>query len=200
MALAVVSEDEMARARHAVVAPDWPDLDRQDWDGPDWDGRDFDRSAHPGSRDGAEATPRLRLVLGHVPAGPMAEEADEASPIVLLPVRHQDAPRRHVSARVRRRRLLAAGIAVGAAVLTVVPMTGLLGQAQGAQPLVQAAEANLPVQSQAGQGTFYVVQPGDTVSSIARRIEPSDPGQARADLLRLLGSDTVVPGEHVRLS
>jgi hypothetical protein len=43
----------------------------------------------------------------------------------------------------------------------------------------------------------YVVQPGDTVSSIARLMNPTDPAEARALLVHELGSSVVVPGEHV---
>jgi transposase-like protein len=43
----------------------------------------------------------------------------------------------------------------------------------------------------------YVVQPGDTVSSIARDINPVDPSRARTLLVHELGSSVVVPGEHV---
>jgi hypothetical protein len=46
-------------------------------------------------------------------------------------------------------------------------------------------------------GMVYVVQPGDSVSSIARMINPVDPAQARSSLVRELGSRTVVTGEHV---
>jgi hypothetical protein len=43
----------------------------------------------------------------------------------------------------------------------------------------------------------YVVQPGDTVNSIAKNMNPTDPAQARAILIHELGSSIVVPGEHV---
>jgi predicted Zn-dependent protease len=43
----------------------------------------------------------------------------------------------------------------------------------------------------------YVVQPGDTVNSIARMMNPVDPKLARADLVRELDSSVVVPGERV---
>jgi LysM repeat protein len=46
-------------------------------------------------------------------------------------------------------------------------------------------------------GMNYVVQPGDTVSSIAQNMNPTDPAQARALLVHELGSSVVVPGEHV---
>jgi predicted Zn-dependent protease len=43
----------------------------------------------------------------------------------------------------------------------------------------------------------YVVQPGDTVTSIATLVNPVDPSLARHVLVRELGSSYVVPGEHV---
>jgi hypothetical protein len=46
-------------------------------------------------------------------------------------------------------------------------------------------------------GMNYVVQPGDTVNSIARMMNPVDPKLARADLVRELDSSVVVPGERV---
>jgi hypothetical protein len=46
-------------------------------------------------------------------------------------------------------------------------------------------------------GMNFVVQPGDTVNSIARMINPIDPKVARADLVRELDSSVVVPGERI---
>jgi hypothetical protein len=46
-------------------------------------------------------------------------------------------------------------------------------------------------------GMVYVVQPGDTVSSIADMVNPVDPKFVRVELIRELGSSYVVPGEHV---
>jgi hypothetical protein len=46
-------------------------------------------------------------------------------------------------------------------------------------------------------GMNYVVQPGDTVSSIARDMNPTNPAEARVLLVHDLGSSVVVPGEHV---
>jgi len=46
-------------------------------------------------------------------------------------------------------------------------------------------------------GMLYVVQPGDTVTSIATLVNPVDPSLARHVLVRELGSSYVVPGEHV---
>lgn len=46
-------------------------------------------------------------------------------------------------------------------------------------------------------GMAYVVQPGDTVASIARLVNPVDPALARTALANELGSTVVVAGEHV---
>ena len=46
-------------------------------------------------------------------------------------------------------------------------------------------------------GMVYVVQSGDTVSSIAAQVNPVDPALARRALVHELGSGYVVPGEHV---
>jgi len=46
----------------------------------------------------------------------------------------------------------------------------------------------------------YVVQPGDSLWSIAERVDPSgDPRPLMARLAAQTGSDTVVPGERVVL-
>ena len=46
----------------------------------------------------------------------------------------------------------------------------------------------------------YVVEPGDTLWSIAQRLDPSgDPRPVVAQLAAEVGGDTVVPGEHVVL-
>jgi hypothetical protein len=56
---------------------------------------------------------------------------------------------------------------------------------------------DLATSSVLAPGMDYVVQPSDTVSSIARLINPVDPAFARAALVRELGSSVVVAGEHV---
>jgi nucleoid-associated protein YgaU len=46
----------------------------------------------------------------------------------------------------------------------------------------------------------YIVQPGDTLWSIAVRLDPKgDPRVVVGQLEAQTGSDTVVPGEHLRL-
>ena len=46
-------------------------------------------------------------------------------------------------------------------------------------------------------GMLYVVQPGDSISSIAAKVNPVEPALARRALVHELGSSYVVPGEHV---
>ncbi|MGD0055495.1 MAG: hypothetical protein ABSC34_08690 [Acidimicrobiales bacterium] len=46
-------------------------------------------------------------------------------------------------------------------------------------------------------GMSYVVQPGDTLHSIASMVDPSNPARERVALERELGSTVVVTGEHV---
>jgi hypothetical protein len=95
------------------------------------------------------------------------------------------------AARRRRHRVLA-GLVVCAA-LVVLAMPGHFLGATGGTGLSN----DLGGSSVLASGMDYVVQPGDTVSSIARSMNPTDPGQARALLVHELGSSVVVPGEHV---
>jgi hypothetical protein len=46
-------------------------------------------------------------------------------------------------------------------------------------------------------GMVYVVQPGDSINSIATLMNPANPTNARTQLVRELESTVVVPGEHV---
>lgn len=46
-------------------------------------------------------------------------------------------------------------------------------------------------------GMEYVVQPGDSMHSIAELMNPVAPSIAQSDLVSELGSSNVVPGEHI---
>jgi hypothetical protein len=94
-------------------------------------------------------------------------------------------------ARRRRHRALAALVVCGA--LTVLALPGHLFGATAGTGLSN----DLASSSVLASGMNYVVQPGDTVNSIARDMNPTDPAQARVLLVRELGSSVVVPGEHV---
>lgn len=103
------------------------------------------------------------------------------------------AARRAARARMlqRRWRTLAAVALMGA--LTVLAWPGsALGGVTGA-----GLSTDLAGSSTLASGEIYVVQPGDSVSSIARLMNPLSPRVARAALTHELGTAVVVPGEHV---
>jgi hypothetical protein len=103
------------------------------------------------------------------------------------------ARRRAARAKViqRRRRVLATLVVVSA--LTILAIPGhVFGATTGA-----GLSTDLASSSDLASGMNYVVQPGDTVSSIAHAMNPVDPSVARALLVHELGSNVVVPGEHV---
>ncbi|HEX3461151.1 MAG TPA: LysM peptidoglycan-binding domain-containing protein [Acidimicrobiales bacterium] len=111
------------------------------------------------------------------------------SPILALvpdpvPVRRV---RRRVSSAVRLRRTLLA--------LTGLMVVGL------ALPLGGAGGPSHPSGSALAGTTHpieYIVQPGDTLWSIATAVDPSaDPRPLVAKLASQTGSDTVEPGEHI---
>lgn len=101
--------------------------------------------------------------------------------------------RRHVRDVARRRRHRALAGLVVVAALVVLAMPGHFLGATGGTGLSN----DLGGSSVLASGMDYVVQPGDTVASIARSMNPTDPSEARALLVRELGSTAVVPGEHV---
>ena len=54
--------------------------------------------------------------------------------------------------------------------------------------------------AETGNGVTYTVQPGDTLWTIAERLDPTaDPRPMVARLAAQTGSDSVVPGEHIVL-
>jgi hypothetical protein len=122
--------------------------------------------------------PELRLVAPRVPTYHVGRN-----------VGMRRAARRRMLAR-RRRALLVSTVIVSVVILAWP------GHAFGGETgLGTAADASSTAALSAGM--VYVVQPGDTVSSIARLIEPGDPALARRALVAELGADVVVPGEHV---
>ncbi|HXQ63021.1 MAG TPA: LysM peptidoglycan-binding domain-containing protein [Acidimicrobiales bacterium] len=96
------------------------------------------------------------------------------------------------AAAVRRRHILLAAVAVGLLVALAVPWGG-----KGGNGL--ASPGPIPGTTLSAH-TVYVVQPGDTLWSIAERLAPQgDPRPAVTTLSEQLGGDTVTPGERLLL-
>jgi hypothetical protein len=97
--------------------------------------------------------------------------------------------RRHVPAHVRRRRTLLAIIGL-LLVPLALPLSGIGGSSHATGSAL--AEYRGPV--------AYTVQPGDSLWSIAERLDPAaDPRPLVAQLAAQVGSETVHPGEHLVL-
>ena len=110
----------------------------------------------------------------------LARPPRQSADVVSLPGR--------VPTEVRRRRTLLVVMGVMLGVLAL-PLSGTGGHSH---PIGSA-------QPDAGPIT-YVVQPGDSLWSIAQRVDPSgDPRPLMTRLASQIGSDTVVPGERVVL-
>ncbi|HET6949419.1 MAG TPA: LysM domain-containing protein [Acidimicrobiales bacterium] len=114
-----------------------------------------------------------------------------ARPLVAVPDRLPDR-----ATRVRRRRLalLIVMVALAVAVMAVGRATAaLVDIGGGARPEPITADPAAPV-----AGGVYVVQPGDTMWSIATQVAPDDDPRAVVDALRDAngGSDLQV-GEHL---
>ncbi|HXQ90810.1 MAG TPA: LysM peptidoglycan-binding domain-containing protein [Acidimicrobiales bacterium] len=98
----------------------------------------------------------------------------------------------HPSAAVRRRRVLLGTVAAGLLVALALPWGGTRGPLATPGPAL-AGEV-------IAHHARYDVRPGDTLWSIAVRLDPSgDPRPVVAQLAAQIGSGTVVPGEQLTL-
>jgi hypothetical protein len=129
---------------------------------------------------GVEVEPYLRLV------------AIDPTPMVL---------RRGPSLATRRAargRMLQRRRRTGVAALLIVGLVVLAWPGHAFGGTTGAGLSNdLASSSTLASGMVYVVQPGDSVDSIARDMNPVDPSMARALLVHELESSTVIVGEHV---
>ncbi len=89
---------------------------------------------------------------------------------------------------VRRRRVVL--VAVVAVVVLLLVLLALPVRALGGSTLAQAAPA---------LGADYIVKPGDTLASIASRADAAHARTLAAQLAREVGSNVVVPGEHLHI-
>ncbi len=155
------------------------------------------RPVRPAGRAGA---PDLRLI-GAQPAGRADEHAQpgpgQPGPGEPFDLRLVEAPRhgarsthrRGPSAAVRRRRTLLATMGL-LVVGLALPLSGTGGNSHATGSAL--AETGHPV--------TYTVRPGDTLWTIAERVDPSaDPRPLVARLAAQTGSDNVVPGERIVL-
>lgn len=93
-----------------------------------------------------------------------------------------------------RRRRIVLGAAVAAILVALALPWGGAGRPTLATPGPVLAGATVSPHA------LYVVQPGDTLWSIAERLDPQgDPRPIVSELEAQVGSDTVVPGERLRL-
>lgn len=98
--------------------------------------------------------------------------------------------RQRAAVRTRRRRFVLAAVVVGLAVGLGLPLRAL-GGAPAPAPRAAAAVAT---------EALYVVQPGDTLWSIASRLDPhGDPRALAEALAKQTGSEAVVPGERLAI-
>ena len=93
--------------------------------------------------------------------------------------------------RVRRGRAAVAVSVLAAVVLLALPIHALGAVTVAGQATPDAAPAGL------APGSTIVVQPGDSIDSVAMRINPSDAVQLERSLANEVGSNTLVPGEHI---
>jgi hypothetical protein len=143
----------------------------------------------PWGAPGYQRSRGLRLVSDGALPGRYDEGWDTAEePVPFTVVPRRPAPRR-VSPAVRRRRTLL--VVIGLLLLALaLPLSGTGGNSHATGSAL--AETGRPVS--------YVVQPGDTLWSIAERVDPTgDPRPLVARLAAQTGSDTVVPGERLVL-
>ncbi|HUV57642.1 MAG TPA: hypothetical protein VMV96_02430 [Acidimicrobiales bacterium] len=128
----------------------------------------------------AAAQPYLQLVSVQLTPAPLRSGR---------PLAERRAARARMMQR-RRRSLVALALMMGLGVLAW-PGHAFGGTTGAGLP------TDLANSSVLASGMDYVVQPGDTVTSIAQLMNPVDPSRARVALVHELQSSVVVTGEHI---
>jgi hypothetical protein len=143
--------------------------------------------ADPGYEPVHPARPELRLVRAPEYRSHRLQPA--AEPVNPAGTDRLRVPRRRASMEVRRRRTLLAMMGLALAVLAL-PLGGSGGHSHATGSVLAAN----------GGPVLYTVRAGDSLWSIAERMEPSvDPRPLVAQLASETGSYTVVPGEQITL-
>lgn len=145
------------------------------------------RAAHPTAQ--AVGTP-LRVPSGSRPGAVGAERA-----IARRLATIEESAARRTSTRAatlaRRRRIAGLGTVVAALVLLALPLHALGAVTLDGRPTPGGVPAGL------APGSVYVVQSGDSIASIAQRVNPAQAATIEHELVASTGSRIVVPGEHV---
>jgi len=134
--------------------------------------------------------PTLTLVKEPVRVNPR-DEIQEFRPRLGLDIEQRRSLR--ASRRVIRRRIIAAIVAVMAVVALILPLSALGTVTISGQATPGGTPAGL------ADGSVYVVHPGDTLQGIANQINPAQAQNLAQKMAQEVGSNTVVPGEHIVL-
>ncbi len=130
--------------------------------------------------------PDLRLVPTPDRRGLRFRPSEEDGAWAPSPVR---VPRRRASVEVRRRRTILAMMGLALALLAI-PLGGF-GGASHTTESASAAQIH---------GSTYIVRPGDSLWSIAERVDPNgDPRPLVSEMASELGTFTVIPGEQITI-
>ncbi len=144
-------------------------------------------------RPGSPARRQGPLRPKAMPAGPHLDHGDHRRGVRAGQARCRLESSRTTGATVRRRRMILGTVAVALLAALALPWGGA-----GGRPLATPGSALAGTALTAH--TQYIVQLGDTLWSIALRLDPDgDPRPLVAQMAGEMGGDVVVPGEHLVL-
>jgi hypothetical protein len=129
---------------------------------------------------GAHVRPQLRLVTFE----------SSPQPLRTGPSMAQRRLKRALILKRRRRTLVALALLLGLIILSL-PGVAFGGVASS------GLSSDLNNNATLAPGMVYVVQPGDSMNTLAYSMNPADPSKARAQLVHELDSTVLVRGEHV---